>query len=455
MSTASAIPHRTGDPAGEQAGAPGLYAGARPFGFSAPWALFWTALLVRVAYMTLAHTYRFNALEDHFHFGWEMGRIARSLAEGGGYADPFAGHTGPTAWVPPLFPFLLAAVFRIFGVYSAASAWAILALNSLFSAITALAIYEIALRCFGRKNALWSGWLWALYPAAMQFAVRWVWETALTAMLFSWALAAALRMRRIGEGAGRAAGPQSTSAWLTLGLCWALIALANPSLLLFLPACGLWILAGAAHKPRAAGQAALAALLFLACLAPWTWRNWKVLHAFVPLRSNLGAEMWAWNKPGSNGITLGATMEPVPQDRRLMLYARLGEIAYCRDRGEEAKAYIYAHPWRFARLSLKRVYFFWVSVPHPVDNRPLIEGGRELSYFFLSLSGLLGLLLALKNRAPAAWLFAWAFLLLPLTYYLVNVQARFRHPLEPLIDILSVYLFQSARPRRAAARPRE
>jgi hypothetical protein len=29
-------------------------------------------------------------------------------------------------------------------------------------------------------------------------------------------------------------------------------------------------------------------------------------------------------------------------------------------------------------------------------------------------------------------------------YYLVTVHARFRHPLEPLIAILGVYLFQSA-----------
>ena len=74
---------------------------------------------------------------------------------------------------------------------------------------------------------------------------------------------------------------------------------------------------------------------------------------------------------------------------------------------------------------------------------------RELNYCFLSITGWLGLLLSLKNRTPAAWLFAWAFVLLPLTYYFVTVNARFRHPLEPLIAILTVYLFQSARPRKA------
>jgi hypothetical protein len=46
---------------------------------------------------------------------------------------------------------------------------------------------------------------------------------------------------------------------------------------------------------------------------------------------------------------------------------------------------------------------------------------------------------------PAAGLFAWAFLLLPLTYYFVTAQARFRHPLEPLIWVLGVWLFENAR----------
>jgi hypothetical protein len=34
--------------------------------------------------------------------------------------------------------------------------------------------------------------------------------------------------------------------------------------------------------------------------------------------------------------------------------------------------------------------------------------------------------------------------LLPVSYYLVTVHARFRHPLEPLITVLGVYLFQAA-----------
>src|ERR1700676_2106079 len=115
----------------------------QPSPFRAPWTIFWAGFLLRVLYITLAHTYRIRLAEDHLQFGWEMGRIARALVTGYGYADPFDGHTGPTAWVPPLYPLLLAGIFKICGVYSAASAWVVLALNSFFSAITALAVYEI------------------------------------------------------------------------------------------------------------------------------------------------------------------------------------------------------------------------------------------------------------------------------------------------------------------------
>jgi hypothetical protein len=225
---------------------------------------------------------------------------------------------------------------------------------------------------------------------------------------------------------------------------WGLIALLNPTLLLFLPVCGIWILMGA--RPLRAGfmNAILAALLFFAILAPWTLRNWRVFHAFVPMRTNLGVELWAWNNSGANGIALGAPIQPSLHDPSFVPYARMGELAYSKYRGAMARHWIATHPKRFLTLSLKRGYFFWVSVPHPLDNHPLVEYGRELNYFLLSLTGVLGLFLSLKRRTPAAGLFAWAFLLLPFTYYFVSVAARFRHPLEPLIAIFTVYLFQSA-----------
>jgi 4-amino-4-deoxy-L-arabinose transferase-like glycosyltransferase len=408
------------------------------------WPIFWTALVVRVLYMTLAHTWRIRTYEDHFDFGWEMARIARSLVTGHGYADPFiTGHTGPTAWLPPAYTLIIANAFKLFGVYTPLSAWVLLTINSIFSAATVPAIYEIAQRCFNRRVAVWSAWIWTLYPAAMQYAVRWVWEMSLTTLLFAWVLAIALRTRRVGEPA--IANPQTTRRWLLFGLLWGLIALSNPSLLLFLPVCGLWMLFGAKQKSAALAKAVLAGVIFLACLAPWAWRNWTVFHAFIPIRGNFGAELYLGNAPESIAMPWGTS---VTSENDLDQYARLGEVQYVKQRGEMARAYIASHPHRFVELSLKRFYFFWVGVPHPLDRAPWVEYFRELNYSIFSVTGLLGLALALKRRIPAAGLLACAFLLLPLTYYFITVQARFRHPLEPLIAILTVYLFQSAEQRR-------
>jgi 4-amino-4-deoxy-L-arabinose transferase-like glycosyltransferase len=424
------------------------------FGFSAKgvWPIFWTALVVRVLYMTLAHTYRIRLYEDHFDFGWEMARIARALVTGHGYANPFiTGYTGPTAWLPPAYTLIIAGVFKLFGVYTPLSAWMLLTINSLFSAATVPAIYEIAARCFNRRVALWSAWIWALYPAAMQYAVRWVWEMSLTTMLFTWTLVIALRVRAIGEPAEE--NPQTMRRWLLFGLLWGLIALSNPSLLLFLPFCGLWMLFGAKRKSEAFGKAVLSGVVFLACLAPWAWRNWTVFHAFIPIRGNFGAELYLGNAPESIAMPWGTS---VTSENDLDQYATLGEVQYVKQRGEMAKSYIAGHPRRFIELSLKRFYFFWAGVPHPLDRTPWVEYFRELNYCLFSVTGLLGLALAMKRRVPAASLFALAFLLLPLTYYFITVQARFRHPLEPLIAILTVYLFQSAERRGLfAAHPQE
>jgi hypothetical protein len=81
------------------------------------------ALFLRVGWIIVGHTYKFKSAEDNFGFGWEMGRIGAAIASGRGFSDAFGAPTGPTAWEPPLYPYLTAGVFHIFGIYSRASAF--------------------------------------------------------------------------------------------------------------------------------------------------------------------------------------------------------------------------------------------------------------------------------------------------------------------------------------------
>lgn len=425
------------------------------------WKIFTAAFAVRVLYILLAHTYRIRLSDDHFEFGWEMGRIGRALATGYGYGDPFTGHTGPTAWVPPLYTLLIGGVFKVFGVYSRLSAFVLLTMNSLLSAWTAVLVWEIGWRCFNRRVALWSGWLWALYPAAMQYAVRWIWEMSATAAVFTAVLVLALRMRGVGDS--KPAG-QTWQQWSVFGLLWGALALLNPSPLLMLPVVALYLLTapekgtsvteeGLKKRILHAGimpqlqNVALAAVLFVLTVAPWAARNYTVFHRFIPLRDNFGAENYEGNSPWSTGFPWGRTV-PLENHRILAEYTSMGEPAWVADRAAKANLWIHEHPKKFTELTIKRTWMYWAGVPKSVEEAGVLEYARLVSFQFLSLAGLLGAALALHRRRPGAWVFAAAFLLLPLPYYAVTVQARFRHVLEPLICVLGVYLFQSTTSKR-------
>jgi len=442
--------------------------------------IFWVGFALRVVVILVGHTYRIRTSQGNFDFGFEAGRIARSLVTGQGYANPFNGVSGPTAWLPPVYPLLMAAAFKVFGVYTRGAALALMVVDSAFSAAVAPAVYEIAARVFdapgiARRSAkmaapvaVWSGWMWAVYPAALQYAVHWVWEMSLTACLFSWAMVVALRIRGVGEeGPGlkpmsierdemRGLKPspnpqgqtQTLGMWFGFGVLWGLIALSNASLLLCLPAMMVWIVWPELRRWRLSGRTVVGAVLtcvaFAAVLAPWVVRNERVMGAPVLTRDNFGVELYNSSLESNDGLPWGTAMPLWEGDPVFREYERVGELKFAQMRQQEAMANLKSRPGLFAKWTLDRFFFFWDGTPHAANGHLANEYLRQLSYSFLSLCGLLGLGLMLWRRVEGAGLFALVFGLAPLVYYMVTVQPRFRHPLEPLIAVLAVYLFRSS-----------
>jgi hypothetical protein len=76
------------------------------------------ALALRLAVVAFLYPEILNPDRDHWRFAGEAGRIAQSIVEGRGFSSPFQGATGPTAIMPPIYPSLLAGVFRLFGIYT-------------------------------------------------------------------------------------------------------------------------------------------------------------------------------------------------------------------------------------------------------------------------------------------------------------------------------------------------
>lgn len=397
---------------------------------------FWivlVALLLRVGLIVFGHPYKLFANDNNFSFGWEMGRIGRSLALGQGFSNPFNAPTGRTAWEPPAYPFLIAGIFKLFGIYSHASALVLLTINSIFSALTCFPIFLIARRCFTERVAVWSAWFWALAPFIAYWSTRWIWETSLAAFLFTLIFWLSLTMEE-------RSGP---TPWLAFGLLWGVAALTNTSLLGFLPASGLW----AWHRRRERGKAslggvALASIIFFACIAPWLVRDYRTFGQFIFIRSNFGAELRLGNGPYADG-TWQEYLHPTQDAYEMRRFQRLGEIAYVAERKREAADFIHAHFAKFLGLCGKRLVYYWAGVPRP-EEVSIFAPFRNSLYLASSVLALWGLGRALRRRLPGAWLFLWLILCYPLVYYVVFPHPRYRHPIEPELTILIMYVISEA-----------
>lgn len=410
----------------------------------------WVGLILRELAIFIGHTYRVSKLEGSFGFGWETGRIARSIALGQGFSSPFQPGTGPTAWLAPVYPYLLAGVFKIFGVYTTASAIAILSINSVFSALTILPIFYIARRTFGPRAALWSGWLAALLPYAWYWAIKWAWETSLATLLLACVFLLGIRMTGvtwIDKRKWDLAPHAQAHDWLLFGLLWGLIALVNPSLLLWLPLCGLWLLIiqMKAGDGKALSQAVMAAVVFIAVLSPWVVRNYLVFHRFIPVRGNFGAELRMGNADDAVGLWR-FWMHPSSNVLEFQKYKQIGEVAYVQEKRHEALDFIRSHPARFATLCVRRAIYFWYGTPRDTGVE-LLTAGRNIGFLLSSILAFAGLWSIWRQHHPATFMFASLLLAAPLIYYVTFPHPRYRAPIEPEMLILMAGLILSAEPR--------
>jgi len=406
--------------------------------FRSPAFIVLAALLLRLLVITVGHTYRITPRRDHFQFGWEMGRIARSLATGHGFANPTDLETGPTAWEAPLYPFLLAGVFKLFGVYSLASAWVILSLNSLFSALTCLTIYRIGVRLFGSQPARWAAWTWALFPYAIYWPVRIVWETSLSALLLSLAVLLPLRLQdrpRRGD-------------WLLLGLLWGAIALTNPTLLSFLPFSLAWL--WWRLRGRAAGVVANMALALALCgllVVPWLVRNHRAFGQFVFIRDNFGLEVHMANNPESGGLWTRSE-HPGNDPQAMEKFAAMGELPYMKAEQQAAFDFIRTRPGEFLGFFAERIFYFWGGNPQTTLVRSWnMAPARHLAFLISALAAVAGLWLCFRKRVRGSFLLACSLLVYPIPYYIAFPAPRYRHAIEPEMVLLIIYALWLCRAR--------
>src|SRR6266404_3531538 len=398
------------------------------------------SFLLQIAAIGVFRQYHTRPGEDNFGFGFEMGRVGRSIALGQGFSNPYEGNTGPSAWEPPLYPYLIGGVFKIFGIYTYASAWVLLSINSLLAAVTTIPVFLIAHRTFGPRVAIWSARAWAFNPYVWYWSIHWIWDTTFTPFILALIFLVALEMVRWPGWRG----------WGLFGALWGVGSLANPTMLSFLPFCGLWI--WRARRKRglpSLGGVVLSSLIVFLVLSPWLVRNYEAFGRFVFIRDDFGLQFRLGNNKLADGMLI-ATLQPNLNKPELEKFQRMGEIAYAADCKRLAFEWIRSHPDRFAVISLKRFFYYWNGVPRPTNSLSLWDFRSSL-FLASSVLAIWGLVRALRQKRPAAWLFAGLVLTYPTVYYFVFPHARYRHPIEPELFILAVFLLSEVRSRRLVA----
>jgi 4-amino-4-deoxy-L-arabinose transferase-like glycosyltransferase len=400
-----------------------------PSGFLAATVLF--ALFIRLIVVAIVFRDVSAPTVDHAEFGWEMGWTARSLALGRGFSSPFLPLTGPTADIPPLYPFLLSGVFKLFGVYSAASAVIILSLNSLFSALTCIPLYFSLRHATTARLARLASVGWAIYPFAIYFSADRVWDYALTALLFTTCFWAAqrlhLRTRRF--------------VWLAFGLLYGLTVLSNPSVLSLFP----FLLLLACWKLRRSGgpwlrNGLLAILGVFAVVTPWTVRNYRTLHVLCPVRDDFWDEFWSANNGDTSNPTL-AWAHPASNPAEMQDYKILGEVRYFAQKRVLAQQFLVSHKLLFVGLTLRRIAAYWTGfwslAPDYVKSEPF----QLPNFFFCTTLTLLmfrGLRRWWLTDRAASLPYVIVLAIFPIAYYVSHPLMDYRQPIEPAILVLVV-----------------
>ena len=396
------------------------------------------SFVLQVAAIGVFRQYHTRTGEDNFGFGFEMGRVGRAVALGQGFSNPYGGSTGPSAWEPPLYPYLIGGIFKIFGVYTYASAWVLLSINSLFAALTTIPVYLVAHRTFGARVALWSARAWALNPYVWYWSIHWIWDTTFTPLMLALIFLVALELEQWPGWRG----------WILFGALWGVGALANPTTLSFLPFCGLWVWRQRYRRGLPSlGGLVLSSFVFILVLSPWLVRNYEAFGRFVFIRDDFGLQFRLGNNNLADGMLI-ATLQPNLNKLELEKFQRLGEIAYEADCRRLAFEWIRAHPGRFAVISMKRFLYYWNGMPRPTDSTAPWDFRSSL-FLASSVLAIWGLGRALRQKQSGAWLFAGLVAAYPTVYYFVYPHARYRHPIEPELVILAVFLLSEVRSRTA------
>jgi 4-amino-4-deoxy-L-arabinose transferase-like glycosyltransferase len=394
------------------------------------------ALVLRLAYVDATPDYvlRHDAVDYDVH--------ARSIAQGEGFSKTLA-HGRPTAFRPPGYPYFLGAVYHVFKadreplkerVHVARIAQAFVG-----TALVAL-VGVIAAQLWGSVAALVALGLGASYLPLILVGGAVMSEPLFDVFMLG-SLAAVLAYRR----------SRHRYAWALLaGVLGGLAALTRAQALILLIPLAIAVWDGRPWRARAAlGPPLVLVLAALLTITPWTIRNARELHAFVPISTQFGSALAGTYNDLSRGDTDNPAswhgLKHVPD--YAYLFDRVGatnEATLERELRSASLHYIREHPtyvakvawWNTRRmldlagLRRSRATAATITIDHFWAARGM------LCFWIFAVLALAGAFTAMARRVP--W-YVWAMpvLMLLSVVFLVVETPRYRTPIDPFLVLLA------------------
>jgi hypothetical protein len=347
-----------------------------------------------------------------------VGNIASALASGRGFSDVFRQPTGPTAWLAPIYPTIIASIFRIFGTFTYSAFLAAVLLNCVFSAAATVPLFFAARKIGGLAVAALSAWLWAIYPNAVMLPFEWIWDTSLSAFLAAAILWTTLEL----------AETVKPLDWIAYGVLWAIALLTNPAIGILLPFFLFWLLLR--RSPNAKPSLKLLAVSLAAtilCCLPWTIRNYVQFHRLIPIRSNFAFELWLGNNNIFDEHAVGG-IQRITRFGEARLYSQLGENGFMDQKRHLAFDFIHSHRALELHLFARRFTATWLGTETPWRDFLSTDSALIRTIFIcnslIALGTLSGIIILFLRRNPYAFPLACVPLFFPVVYYVTHTTLR-------------------------------
>ena len=388
--------------------------------------IFVIALILRIGFIIFYEHGKMLQNEYYADDEYSYDQIATNFLKGGGFVTD----DGYYARRAPVYPLFLATIYFIFGHSFVAARFT----QAIIGALSCIIIYLIAKELFEGNSGLIAAFITAVYyPFILQPAYL------LTEVLFTFNLALSIFFFL------RYYARKRIFLLFAASIIFGIASLCRAVIFPFALFISAWLfIVYWPGKKIAIKASAIFCLAIIIMVLPWTLRNFRIYHAFIPITIESGRLLYLGNNPRAIGGIGGWVRNDVdlfyPMD-----ISNPHSLEADRIMLKRALHFMAKNPERTIFLMGKKFINMWR--PYYVDAKRISKVAMGLPYIVIIILGILGIVLGFK-----AWpktLFLCAIIVYVALIHMVTIaEIRYRYPVMPFLIIFASHALVRLSERR-------